>query len=197
MKTRDSHKRTFHGGEGTVSCEICGKVKSAARLLKCHMISHRVGVLCNQCGKSFETEESCRSHARNSSHGGEISKILLQPVWKIKATRNILKNHMMWHTNSFQCPNYGIIRKRSRSLAAFSLSETLSPPARNLYDLTTLKTFHCFRWDEMVWERLAGTGVPTTQQIVERPTPFLTFRYGNAKCWRKIKTFCNELEAVP
>ena len=44
MKTRGSHKRTFHGGEGSFSCEICGKVKSTARLLKCHMISHRVAV---------------------------------------------------------------------------------------------------------------------------------------------------------
>ena len=51
--TRGSHKRTFHGGEGTFSCEICGKVKSTARFMKCHMISHRVGILCNKCGKSF------------------------------------------------------------------------------------------------------------------------------------------------
>ena len=75
---------TFHGGEGTFSCEICGKVKNTERFMKCHMISHRVGVLCNKCGKSFKTEESCRSHDRNSSHCVEISEILLQPVWKIK-----------------------------------------------------------------------------------------------------------------
>ena len=41
----------------------------------------------------------------------------------------------------------------------------------------------------MGWERLAGTGVATAQKNVERPTPFLTFRYGNAKWWRKIETY--------
>ena len=52
-------------------------------------------------------------------------------------------------------------------------------------------SLHCFRWDGMGWESLAGTGVATAQKNVERPTPFLTFRYGNEKCWRKIKTIEN------
>ena len=40
---------------------------------------------------------------------------------KLKATKNVLKSHMMWHTNSFQSPNYGIIRKSSKNLASFYL----------------------------------------------------------------------------
>ena len=120
MKTLGSHKRTFHGGEGTFSCEICGKVKSTARLLKCHMISHRVGVLCNHCGKSFKRQRSLVDHILSrhpsATHPNEKGYSCDQ-CGKVKATENLLKNHMKWHTNCFQCPNCGIIRKSSRSLA--------------------------------------------------------------------------------
>lgn len=127
MKTLGHHKRTFHGEEGYFPCELCGKVKATARMLKSHMLYvHKGGVTCDLCGKSFKRQRSLTDHTLSkhplaASHlqsgEEETPKYPCNQCGKVKATENLLKNHMKWHTNCFQCPTCGITRKSTRSLA--------------------------------------------------------------------------------
>ena len=75
---------TFHGGEGSFLLWDLWKGQEHRKVYEMPYDIPQSRRLVQKCGKSFKTEESCRSHDRNSSHCVEISKILLQPVWKIK-----------------------------------------------------------------------------------------------------------------